>query len=224
MDDDNKLVEERRAKLKALRAQGFAYANDFGREHLAAEVAYLEGKGRVSFERPYGLAWLLQLVAELREWMTPEAKAWAEALAPLERAAAARIREWLPKLTKPVRIGEHSQTAFALGLTLDWARGAVRRRLAGPQKDGRRIGSRIAREGVRELEDVIARRDHRRLVRQRRLHFLALHLAERGLALLGEDHGDGLPFLAVQDRVHVHEPRVQLLGDEATDGRLPRAR
>ena len=101
-----------------------ALARSLTRENLAGEVAYLEGKGRVSFERPYGLAWLLQLAAELREWMTPEAKAWAEALAPLERAAAARIREWLPKLTKPVRIGEHSQTAFALGLVLDWARTA----------------------------------------------------------------------------------------------------
>ncbi|HEX9186257.1 MAG TPA: DUF2891 domain-containing protein, partial [Vicinamibacteria bacterium] len=88
----------------------------------AAEVRYLEGTGRASFERPYGLAWLLQLAAELREWGSPEARAWAEALAPLERASAARLREWLPKLTRPIRIGEHSQTAFALGLVLDWAR------------------------------------------------------------------------------------------------------
>ena len=29
---------------------------------------------------------------------------------------------WLPKLTRPVRVGEHSQTAFGLGLALDWAR------------------------------------------------------------------------------------------------------
>jgi len=93
-------------------------------ENLAGELRYLEGRGRVSFERPYGLAWLLQLAAELREWGTPEARAWAESLGPLERAAAARIREWLPKLTEPVRVGEHSQTAFALGLVLDWARTA----------------------------------------------------------------------------------------------------
>jgi hypothetical protein len=89
-------------------------------ENLAAELRYLDGKGRVSFERPYGLAWLLQLAAELREWDAP--RAWSAALEPLERAAAARIRDWLPKLTHPVRIGEHSQTAFGLGLVLDWAR------------------------------------------------------------------------------------------------------
>ena len=98
-------------------------------EKLAAEVRYLEGKGRASFERPYGLAWLLQLAAELRGWVTPEARAWAEAMAPLERTAVARLREWLPKLTNPVRIGEHSQTAFALGLVLDWARVAGEREM-----------------------------------------------------------------------------------------------
>jgi hypothetical protein len=101
-----------------------ALARSLAPEKLAAEVSYLEGKGRASFERPYGLAWLLQLAAEIREWDTPQARTWAEGLAPLERAAALRLREWLPKLTHPVRIGEHSQTAFGLGLVLDWARTA----------------------------------------------------------------------------------------------------
>jgi hypothetical protein len=92
-------------------------------ERIAAEVSYLEAKGRVSFERPYGLAWLLQLHAELAEWNDPQAKVWAGALAPLARVAAARLTEWLPKLTRAIRVGEHDQTAFALGLALDWARG-----------------------------------------------------------------------------------------------------
>ena len=104
-----------------------ALAQSLTAENLAAEVSYLGGKGRVSFERPYGLAWLLQLGAELREWSSPEARAWAGALAPLETASAARLRDWLPKLTRPIRIGEHSQTAFSLGLTLDWARVAGER-------------------------------------------------------------------------------------------------
>jgi len=89
---------------------------------IAVEVQYLNGPGRASFERPYGLAWLLQLGAELREWDTPQARSWSEALKPLEHAAAARIREWLPKLSRPIRIGEHDQTAFSFGLMLDWAR------------------------------------------------------------------------------------------------------
>src|SRR6185312_11073560 len=33
-----------------------------------------------------------------------------------------RMLDWLPKLQRPIRSGEHSQSAFALGLVLDWAR------------------------------------------------------------------------------------------------------
>jgi hypothetical protein len=89
---------------------------------IAAELRYLEGPGRVSFERPYGLAWLLQLHAELVEWDDPQAREWAAAVEPLARLCAQRLTSWLPKLTEPIRIGEHTQTAFALGLALDWAR------------------------------------------------------------------------------------------------------
>lgn len=90
--------------------------------NLAAEVKYLEGPGRASFERPYGLAWLLQLVAELREWDDPDAKRWSRSLAPLEAVAAKQLAAWVPKLSNPIREGEHNQTAFAFGLVLDWAR------------------------------------------------------------------------------------------------------
>src|SRR6266567_2538449 len=89
---------------------------------LAREADYLAGQGRESFERPYGLAWLLQLGAEVREWRDPDAERWSRALGPLEQAAIARLRVWLPKLSRPVRSGEHSQTAFALALMLDSAR------------------------------------------------------------------------------------------------------
>jgi hypothetical protein len=90
-------------------------------QKIAAEVLYLRGAGRVSFERPYGLAWLLQLTAELRTWPDPDAQRWATILRPLEQEAAARIRDWLPKLRYPIRVGEHAQTAFAFGLIRDWS-------------------------------------------------------------------------------------------------------
>ena len=90
--------------------------------NIAGEVTYFQAPGRASFERPYGLAWLLQLAAELRTWDDPQARAWAQALAPLEDEAARRLRTWLPKLQYPIRVGEHSQTAFAFGLVHDWAR------------------------------------------------------------------------------------------------------
>jgi len=89
--------------------------------NVAAEVAYLRGPGRASFERPYGLAWLLQLAAELRSWQDPDAQRWAKSLQPLELEAAQRIKSWLPKLRYPIRSGEHSQTAFAFGLARDWS-------------------------------------------------------------------------------------------------------
>ncbi|MGE5357558.1 MAG: DUF2891 domain-containing protein, partial [Bacteroidales bacterium] len=98
-----------------------ALAESFTPEHIAGEVAYMNGPGRTAFERPYGLAWLLQLCAELREWDDPQAKKWAATLQLLEQAAAARLRDWLPKLTRPIRVGEHDQTAFAFGLVWDWA-------------------------------------------------------------------------------------------------------
>ncbi|HEU4781657.1 MAG TPA: DUF2891 domain-containing protein [Steroidobacteraceae bacterium] len=98
-----------------------ALARSLTKENIAGEVAYLQRAGRASFERPYGLAWLLQLAAELRSWKDPQAQAWALNLAPLEAEAAARIKRWLPDLYYPIRVGEHDQTAFAFGLIWDWA-------------------------------------------------------------------------------------------------------
>lgn len=97
------------------------------KENIAQEVAYLNGGGRASFERPYGLAWLLQLGLELREWSKDDPNGPAAELSanlqPLEQAAVGRLSTWLPKLSHPVRIGEHDQTAFAMGLMIDYARG-----------------------------------------------------------------------------------------------------
>src|SRR5229473_6145915 len=84
-------------------------------ENIAQEAAYLRAEGRSSFERPYGLAWLLQLGAEMREWNDPLAREMSANLRALEQAANERLKTWLPKLSHPVRSGEHSETAFALG-------------------------------------------------------------------------------------------------------------
>jgi hypothetical protein len=96
-------------------------AGSFSEANVLVELEYLRGAGRASFERPYGLAWLLQLLAELRSWPDADALRWAAVLQPLEQEAAARIRSWLPKLRYPIRVGEHAQTAFAFGLIRDWA-------------------------------------------------------------------------------------------------------
>jgi hypothetical protein len=67
-------------------------------ENIAGEVAYMQREDRASFERPYGLAWLLQLSAELRSWDDPQGRQWAVALVPPEMLSAAKLKSWLPKL------------------------------------------------------------------------------------------------------------------------------
>ncbi|MGA9852416.1 MAG: DUF2891 domain-containing protein [Gammaproteobacteria bacterium] len=89
---------------------------------IAVECRYFEASHRAGFERPYGLAWLLQLASELHEWQIPEATKWRAALAPLEMLTVRRLSEWLSKLSHPIRSGEHANTAFALGLAYDYAR------------------------------------------------------------------------------------------------------
>jgi len=100
-----------------------ALAESLTAANIAREVEYIGAASRTGFERPYGLAWLLQLAAELQEWSARDsaAGAWLATLQPLESLAAERIRTWLPNLSHPIRIGEHFQTAFAFGLVRDWA-------------------------------------------------------------------------------------------------------
>jgi hypothetical protein len=99
-----------------------ALAQSITPPNIAQEVRYLSAEGRNSFERPYGLAWMLQLAAELKEWDDPEARAWSATLQPLAQAVTRRIAAWLPKLDHPIRTGEHNNTAFAMGMMLDYAR------------------------------------------------------------------------------------------------------
>ncbi|MEO0613451.1 MAG: DUF2891 domain-containing protein [Pseudomonadota bacterium] len=94
----------------------------FTAENLAGEVANFARPARGSWERPYGLAWYLQLTTELREWDDPQAKAWLAVLEPLETDIVASLKDWLPKLAYPIRLGTHNQSAFAFGLMLDWAK------------------------------------------------------------------------------------------------------
>lgn len=98
-----------------------ALAQSFTADKIAGEVAYFQQPDRASFERPYGTAWFLQLMTELRQAEFAEAAGWAETLAPLETLIADYTSAWLPKLVYPIRAGTHNQTAFAFGLMLDWA-------------------------------------------------------------------------------------------------------
>jgi len=101
-------------------------ARNLTTENLAREAEYMDAEERSSFERPYGLAWLLQLAAELAGWNDDDAQRWSTALQPPVDVAIRRLEAWLPKLSHPVRSGEHSQSAFSLALMFDYARGTSR--------------------------------------------------------------------------------------------------
>lgn len=111
----------------AWRDEAIAKLNQsFTAENIAGEVVNYNRPEGGSWERPYGLAWYLQLTAELRDWAKedndPQAKAWLAILEPLEADIADGLKAWLPKLAYPIRLGTHNQSAFAFGLMLDWTR------------------------------------------------------------------------------------------------------
>lgn len=96
-----------------------AIAHNFTLEKIAQEIQYI--KSNPQFECPYGLAWLLQLVAELTEWDDFQGKQWLNLLQPLGEVATNNLQQWLNRLTYPDRTGTHQQTAFSLSLIWDWA-------------------------------------------------------------------------------------------------------
>ena len=98
-------------------------AKHFTAEIMKAETAYFDAPHNQSFERTYGWAWLLRLALELRTWDDPQGQEWAKNLRPLEERLVELSKAYLPKLTWPIRVGEHANTAWALGQFLDYARG-----------------------------------------------------------------------------------------------------
>ena len=98
------------------------FTSAFTPEHVSAELEALRRPYGGTFERPFGWAWLLMLVAELARHQGAEAPGGhAASVAPLAEAFAGRLLAYLPKATYPVRTGVHSNTAFALALALEYA-------------------------------------------------------------------------------------------------------
>jgi len=92
---------------------------------IGAELAFFNSPGGLTFERPYGWAWLLELQAELIRLQR-----WHREVAPLADALALRFIRFLETSAYPVRAGTHGNTAFACILALDYARTAGRGDLA----------------------------------------------------------------------------------------------
>jgi hypothetical protein len=104
-------AEEIREKLKA----------SLSKENIAGELAYFRKEHNRDYERTYGWAWLLKLSQELKSWDTDLGEELSANLEPLTNLIVERYVEFLPKLNYPIRVGEHTNTAFALSFAYDYA-------------------------------------------------------------------------------------------------------
>ena len=91
------------------------------KENIEKEVAYFNKKYNKIYERTYGWAWLLKLAEELHTWNDPIAKELEQNLQPLTDLMVQKYIEFLPRLKYPIRVGEHSNTAFGLAFAWDYA-------------------------------------------------------------------------------------------------------
>lgn len=95
--------------------------NHLTKANIQKELELFNSKDNKSFERTYGWAWLLQLQNDLLTWDDADGKQWAEAVQPLANRFSASTIEFLKKLVYPIRVGEHTNLAFGLRLSYDYA-------------------------------------------------------------------------------------------------------
>lgn len=90
-------------------------------ENGLREAAFFSKEINKTFERTYGWAWLLKLSDELNAWEDPLGQELAANLQPLTDVIIDRYLKFLPQLLYPVRVGEHTNTAFGLSFAYDYA-------------------------------------------------------------------------------------------------------
>ena len=90
-------------------------------ENILTEIEYFKRETESSYERTYGWAWLLKLAEELNNWDNPFGKELEANLQPLTDYIVAKYIDFLPRLKYPIRVGEHTNTAFGLTFAWDYA-------------------------------------------------------------------------------------------------------
>ncbi len=90
------------------------FKRSLNEENIAKELSYFEKSP--SYERPYGWSWFLALTTELKK-----NSSYSALMDPLAKHIRNAFINFLPKQHYPVRIGMHSNTAFALYLALEYA-------------------------------------------------------------------------------------------------------
>jgi len=98
------------------------FNKQFTTEKVEQELQYFQRKTASHFERTYGWAWLLKLQEELEKSALETGSTWNIILRPLTDHVVSTWKTFLPKLVYPVRVGEHTNSAFGLALALDYAR------------------------------------------------------------------------------------------------------
>jgi len=95
---------------------------NISRENILEELKYFQGEHNTSYERTYGWGWLLKLAEEIHTWEDPLARELEKNLQALTDLIVKRYLEFLPKLVYPIRVGEHTNTAFGLTFAWDYAK------------------------------------------------------------------------------------------------------
>jgi Protein of unknown function (DUF2891) len=102
------------------------FDSHFTKSNCRQELLYLSREGALTWERPYGWGWLLKLASELQACVSSgfkSAQVWLDALNFLALPLAEWFVNYLSTAQGPVRHGVHSNTAFAMLLALDYAKG-----------------------------------------------------------------------------------------------------
>lgn len=89
--------------------------------NIEKEIKYFNRSTEKSYERTYGWAWLLKLTEELHTWENEGARVLESNLQPLTDLIVERFMDFLLRLYYPIRVGEHTNTAFGLAFAWDYA-------------------------------------------------------------------------------------------------------
>jgi len=92
----------------------------FSEEKARKELTYFNKNE--DFEKPYGWGWYLSLMSELSLWNDKRSYRWEKNLAPLEEKLLGLIKKRFLKQKRPLRVGTHGNSAFALQRILDHSR------------------------------------------------------------------------------------------------------
>jgi Protein of unknown function (DUF2891) len=141
-----------RPEADAIRA---LFDTQFTPEKVAGELAYLARPSASGFERPYGWAWALKLQSELLLHRNTNSASWSQMMQPFADAFVQRFKDFLRIATYPTRAGTHGNSAFAVTLALDYARGRNDGDLASQlrEKASAWYGADVAYQGFEPSQD-----------------------------------------------------------------------